>query len=324
MRIKIWGARGSLPSPLPPNQTKKKVIELISELEKSGSKTSKEILGALEALPVTLVGGFGGNTPCFEVSHGKSEVIIDGGSGIRLKGYELLQGPCGKGKGEVHIYFTHFHWDHLIGLPFFTPLFIPGNNIHFYAVQDDLESVIKTIFRKPYFPVELENLAAKIHYHRLEPRKPTKIGEIQMIPYQLDHPDPCWGYKIHDGSKNVAYCVDTECKRISAQELGPDLPLYQDIDVMIFDAQYTLMESIEKIDWGHAAASMGLDLAMREGVKKVLFMHHDPASSDKKIVEAENEARKYYDSQLKTAKRLGAKVHEVEWFFAHEGFELSV
>jgi len=77
----------------------------------------------------------------------------------------LMKTSCGQGKGEVHLFFTHFHWDHLIGLPFFTPIFIPGNQIHVYSVQPELQDVFKVLFKKPYFPVPLEALGSKIHYH---------------------------------------------------------------------------------------------------------------------------------------------------------------
>jgi len=227
----------------------------------------------------------------------------------------MLAGPCGKGLGEVHLLFTHFHWDHLIGLTFFTPFFFPGNTIHVYAVQNDLKDVFKTIFKKPYFPVPLEMLPCKIVYHPLEPRKMFKLGDISVTPYQLDHPDPCWGFKFESGGKTYSHCVDTECTRVSREQLGADLPLYQNVDLMIFDAQYTLMETIEKVNWGHAAAGLGIDIAMREGVKRVLFMHHDPASSAEKIAQAEAQAKRYYASQLKVK----PDANQVEWAFAYEG-----
>jgi phosphoribosyl 1,2-cyclic phosphodiesterase len=255
-----------------------------------------------------------------EVITKNQQLIIDGGSGIRLLGYELMGGPCGKGEGEVHIFFTHFHWDHLIGLPFFTPIFIPGNKIHVYAVQPDLKEVFQTLFKKPYFPVPLDRLGSKIEYHSLEPRKPFVLGGIGITPYLLDHPDPCWGYKIEKDGLVYSHCVDTECTRATREELGPDLPLYQGVDTMTFDAQYTLMETIEKVNWGHAAASLGLDIAMREGIRRVIFMHHDPASSEEKIATAENQARRYYKGQIKR----GPDLHKVEWQFAYEGMVLDI
>ncbi len=324
MRIKIWGSRGSLPAPYSPDALFSRVQGLMNGFFDAGFQSRSDISRFLDYYGLPQVGGYGGNTPCLEVSDEKTQIIIDGGSGIRLLGYEMMNGLSGRGKGEIHILFTHFHWDHLMGLPFFTPFFIPGNRIHIYAVQPELPMVFQTVFRKPFFPVPLEQLPSKIEYHRLQPRKTQKIGDIQFTPYQLDHPDPCWGFRFESNGKVFSHCVDTEAIRVSQEELGPDLPLYQGVDLMVFDAQYTLMETIEKINWGHAAASIGLDLAMREGVKRVLFMHHDPASSDEKIAIAEKEARRYYESQLKIASRKGLTLHPVQWEFAHEGMVIDL
>lgn len=324
LRVKIWGARGSLPTPEDPAVLVEHFKELFEDFFNQGYRRKSEIEKFLTKVPLYRLGGYGGNTPCVEVSTSSHRVVIDGGSGVRRLGYELMQGPCGKGQGEVHLFLTHFHWDHLIGLPFFTPLFIPGNKIHVYAVQPDLPGVFKTLFKKPYFPVALENLAAQIEYHCLEPRKEIRLGDLSVAPFALDHPDPCWGYRFERQGKVFSYCVDTECTRVSREELGPDLPLYQGVDLMIFDAQYTLLETIEKVNWGHAAASLGLDIAMREGIKKVVFMHHDPASSNKKIAEAEAQARRYYINQLKNNKSLELEDKSVEWLFGYEGLVLDV
>jgi hypothetical protein len=93
---------------------------------------------------------------------------------------------------------------------------------------------------------------------------------------------------------------------------------------MTFDAQYTLMETLEKIDWGHATASLGLDIAIRENIKRVLFMHHDPASSSEKVALAESQARRYYDSRIKSARQAGQPVYEVEWSFAYDGLTVEL
>src|SRR5262249_43074185 len=129
LRVKIWGSRGSLPAPLEPDSLESGIRSVIRDFLSRGFSKESEIDGFFKTLPRHLLGGYGGNTPCIEVTaKDKSQrVIIDCGSGIRKLGYELMAGPCGKGAGEVHIFLTHFHWDHLIGLPFFTPIFIPGN-----------------------------------------------------------------------------------------------------------------------------------------------------------------------------------------------------
>jgi phosphoribosyl 1,2-cyclic phosphodiesterase len=307
-----------------PERLENRIRSLMGGFFDAGFKNASDVDVYLAGLPAHRLGGFGGNTPCIEVRSDQTQLIIDAGSGIRSLGYQLMPGPCGRGQGEVHLAFTHFHWDHLIGLPFFTPIFIPGNTIHVYAVQEDLENVFKVLFKKPYFPVNLDQLGARIVYHRLEPRKTVKIGDLEVTPYALDHPDPCWGYRIAHGGRVFSHCVDTEATRVTREELGPDLPLYQGVDLMVFDAQYTLIETIEKVHWGHAAASIGIDIALRESIPRVLFMHHDPASDDEKIALAEAQARRYHESQLKTAKRNGETLPGLEWSFVREGYETEV
>src|SRR5205807_7103001 len=137
---------------------------LLHAFFESGHSRRADVDKFVESLPAQRLGGYGGNTLCVEVTTDVQQVIIDAGSGIRLLGYDLLKGPCGKGQGSVHIVFTHFHWDHVLGLPFFTPIFIPGNTIHLYSVEPDLPSVLRTIFHKPNFPVPLESLGATIEY----------------------------------------------------------------------------------------------------------------------------------------------------------------
>ncbi len=324
MQIKLWGVRGSLPSPMMPSEIEGRVRECITEFLRRGNKSPDQVDEFLRSLTPEKWGGYGGNTACIQVSTPKETVLIDGGSGLRRAGEALSDGPLGRGQGEAHLFFTHFHWDHLIGLPFFTPLFIPGNQIHFYAVQDDLEQAIRTLFKKPYFPVPFERLGAELFFHKLEPRTPRRLGTLSLTPYWLDHPDPCWGYKIQSENKTFSYCVDTECTRSSAADLGADLPLYQGVDLMVFDAQYTILDAAERVNWGHAAAAFGLDIAMREGIKRVYFVHHDPAASDARIAEAETQARDYYLSQVQTSKSTGRKLHEVEWSFAQEGALLKL
>jgi len=320
MRIKLWGVRGSLPTPQTPEREEAKVQSLLEKfVDFQKAEETSDIKQFFDTLESHEVKGFGGNTACIEVSSDKQSLIVDAGSGIRKLGERLVLGPCGEGIGEVHLLMTHFHWDHIVGLPFFTPIFIPGNKIYVYSVQDDAEESFKTIFKKPNFPVEYKDLPSEIIYRKLEPRETVEFGDIRVTPYELDHPDPCWGYKFENKGKIFSYCVDTEGIRVSQKDLGEDLPLYQGVDLMVFDAQYTFLEAAEKVDWGHSSAPIGLDIAMREGVKKILFVHHDPAASDIKIAKAQQQTREYYQARLKAAGTQGNVLNEVEWYFAIEG-----
>lgn len=324
MRIQIWGVRGSLPSPLTPSEVERRISSALELFVSRGLRESADIQPFLASLPASQFGGFGGNTPCIEVTTAETHLIIDGGTGIRSLGTELMKGPCGHGQGHLHILMTHFHWDHLIGLPFFTPLYIPGNVIHFYAVQEDLPQVFSTLFRRPYFPVEIAQLQASLHFHRLAPREPLTIGDLTATPYQLDHPDPCWGYRIESGGKVFSHCVDSESTRFTREELGPDLPLYQNVDLLIFDAQYGLMESIRKEKWGHGTSTVGIDLALRERIRKILFMHHDPAAHDEAVQKIEADTKKYYENQKKQFLRNKDPFGEVAWGFAREGMSIEL
>jgi len=324
MRIKFWGTRGSLPSPYTPHEVEHKIKSIVDDFFIAGYETHEHFEHYWKNLPRLKKGGFGGNTSCTEVSDGTSMIIIDSGTGIRRLGYELMKGPCGKGQGEVSLFFTHFHWDHIIGFPFFTPIYTKGNKIHIYAVQPELESNIRTLFKKPFFPVAYEELVSEIHFHVIPPRLPTHVGSLSVTPYQLDHPDPCWGFRVDAGGKSYGHCVDTECTRTSQKDLGADLPLYQNLDLMLFDAQYTLSDSIKRLYWGHAAATFGLDIAMREGIKKVLFTHSDPSASDADILKAARQTKEYYDNAIKHAKRAKARIHLVQWMFVQEGMVMDI
>lgn len=324
MDVHLWGVRGSLPAPAAPDTVEKKIKYAIGNFLSAGNLHSNQIDSFVKTLPPHLSSGFGGNTACIQVSSGTQNLIIDAGSGIRSLGEKLMGGACGEGKGKVHILMTHFHWDHIIGLAFFVPIFVPGNEVHFYAVQPDLEQNIRMIFTKPFFPVAFESLGAKVFFHRLEPRKIKSLEGFNVTPYQLDHPDPCWGYKIQREGKTFSYCVDSETTRVSTKDMGLDLPLYQDVDLLIFDAQYTLVEASERVHWGHGAAPFGIDIAIREGVKKILFAHHDPAASDEKIFSAEEQTREYVNACLRNAKSQGLEIMPFQWEFAREGMVVKV
>lgn len=320
MTVKLWGVRGSIPRPEIPSQLHHRIGKIIEEFASSG-KAAKDFIAKM-SLP--LVGGFGGNTTCVTVRSAEDLLVIDAGSGLRELGTTLLSGPLGRGEGEAHIMFTHFHWDHVIGLPFFVPIFIPGNRIHFYAVQPELEEVVRLLFTRPYFPVDFTELESKIEFHPLIPRAKVPLCGFEVTPYELDHPDPCWGYRIERGGSAYAHCVDTECVRMSREEMGPDLPLYENADLMLFDAQYTLTEMVDKANWGHAMAGSGLDIALREKVKKVWFVHHDPYATNDKIASAESQAKDYYESRVQELKAKGEKVQPVDWSFAVEGMEATI
>ncbi|HRO67377.1 MAG TPA: MBL fold metallo-hydrolase [Pseudobdellovibrionaceae bacterium] len=322
--VKFWGTRGSIPSSMQPGEWSLHFEALLKGFFASGHKDPSEIGAYMKKLETPLIGGYGSSTTCVEVKSPKAQLIIDGGSGIRLLSERIMSGAVAGGKGPFHIYMTHYHWDHVIGLPFFTPHFLPGVQVHYYAVHPELEGLIRGIFKKPYFPVPFESLPSHIHFHTLEPRKPFRIEDMTLTPYKLDHPDACWGVRVESGKAAYAHCVDTEGTRVSSEDLGEDLPLYQKADLMYFDAQYTFPELADKANWGHSAAQIGLDIAFREKIKRVLFAHHDPGASIQTIEEIRAQTREYYDWRIQSARESDSNPTPVEWDFAHEGMEIHL
>jgi len=324
MTVKFWGVRGSIPSAMEPGGWVSHIEGLMKDFFKLGYKDASQIEKYLQSNPVPHVGGYGAATTCVEVTNGSSQIIIDGGSGIRSLSEKLMSGSYGRGRGPYHILMTHFHWDHVIGLPFFTPHFLPGTQIHYYAVQQDLEKLIRGVFMKPYFPVAFEALQAKVHFHILEPRKTIDIDGFKITPYKLDHPDPCWGYKVERGGKTYSHCVDTEATRVSREEIGDDLPLYQGVNLMYFDAQYTFPELAEKANWGHSAAQIGLDIAFREKINRIIFAHHDPGATISMVEDLKKQTEAYYNYRLQKSKEKHEDLPQVQWEFAHEGMEVKL
>lgn len=324
LKIKFWGVRGSLPSSPSPQQWVHDIEGIFQGFFKAGNSKSEQIKDYLKSLPIYDVGGYGTATTSVQVRSRDAEIIIDAGSGIRHFSELAMLGPAKNGQAEFHIFMTHFHWDHLIGLPFFAPTFIPGNKINFYAVQPELEQMIRGKFKRPYFPVPFEALRAEIRFHVMQPRQPIKIKDMQVTPFQLDHPDPCWGFRIDAGEKSYSHCVDTEGTRTTPEALGPDLPLYQNTDLMYFDAQYTLPELAEKANWGHSAAQLGLDIAFREKIKRVIFAHHDPGATTGQIAEIQRQTKEYYDWRIRTAETNRMTLPAVKWEYAYEGLEVEL
>jgi len=314
MRVKVWGARGSIPTPIRPEEIKEKITlamlgisniadnrlkeELVAALleqpqvdepaELFSERLAKQrniIFTYLDSLPALLSGTAGGNTPCVEIRSGDDLFIIDAGSGIRELGLELMKGPCGQGQGVIHLLFSHPHWDHIQGFPFFRPAFVPGNRIYLYAVHN-MEAALKRQQEAISFPISLDYMQADMEFIQLKPDKSLKFGDLRIRCLRNHHPGDAYSFRFEKGNRAFVYASDASYP--PGIDLRPYLNFFEDADVLIYDAQFTQRESDEKEDWGHSSSFVGVEMAQQVGVKNLLLFHYDPTYSDeelKKILE---------------------------------------
>jgi phosphoribosyl 1,2-cyclic phosphodiesterase len=237
---------------------------------------------------------YGGNTTCTQIIQGDKSVYIDMGSGLREAGTYAMQ----QGVKEYSILMTHMHWDHVMGMPFFVPVHVPGHKINIYHVHRNAPEYIKINFNGVNFPLTWDQLKAQIEFHHVKLYQTFSIDQMQITPFVLDHPGGSFGYRIESAGKSCVIGVDSEYKRLSREELGKDLPFYQNLDILLFDAQYEMSELATRFDWGHCSPNIGIDLALREKIKTLVFTHHDPWSTEEKLRRMLANANSYLKTQL--------------------------
>ncbi len=272
---------------------------------------------------------YGGNTTCIEITTDNGDVIIiDAGTGIRPLGLELMKKP----PVSCSIFITHTHWDHIQGLPFFIPLFVPGNSIRFYGSFDpvdnkDLKEILSQQMQYCYFPVRENELKASLEYNNIREGQVIEVATARVTSILMNHPVLNFGYKIeadgkkfffpgdHEPALNIYDQEDDEYEDyqqiIDAQE-QVIIDFMQGMDCAVIDSQYTVEEYKIKAGWGHSTYYGGMLMAEKASIKNLYLTHHDPERKD-----AELDA--IYKHLL-----VHRKEHEytTEMFLAKEGVEL--
>lgn len=225
---------------------------------------------------------YGGNTPCVEMCVGGQRLIFDGGTGLRVLGQSLLrQLPV-----EAHLFFTHSHWDHIQGFPFFVPAFVKGNCFNIYgAIAPNgatLEQRLNDQMLHPNFPVPLQIMAADLRFNDLQFGQSVAIDEVLVETALLNHPGQAMGYRVSWHDYAAAYITDTEHYPDRLDENV--LRLARNADVMIYDATYTdeeyHSERSSKVGWGHSTWQEAVKIAQAANVSKLVIFHHDPLHDD--------------------------------------------
>jgi phosphoribosyl 1,2-cyclic phosphodiesterase len=258
IQVRFWGVRGSIPTPSP------------------------------ETIQI------GGNTSCIEVRAGKKLIIFDAGTGLRVLGNKLLKEMPVK----ASMFFSHMHWDHIQGFPFFVPALVPGNHFDLYGGKSLTTTLAETLAGQmnfPNFPLTLDQMASTMIFHEFNDGQVVDLGDgVTVMALSLNHPNGCYGYRLmHDG-KAITYCTDTEH---SAEVDQNALALAKDTDLFIYDAQYTPEEYVgeeggtSRVGWGHSTYAEGARLAKLAGAKKLILFHHAPEHDDDTVRDIEQRAK---------------------------------
>ena len=294
MYIKCWGTRGSLPRATDHTGALDILAAVLERAVHQGLTDPNAVLDAARRGELGVPLTHGGNTTCIEVGHGPHRSYTDMGSGFREAGEEAQR----LGLTEHHVFLTHLHWDHVMGLPLFGPVYRPGHRLHVYHVHPDAPEFLRVNFNGVNFPVKWDELEAAFEFHPLPLREPFDLDGVRVTPFELDHPGKSYGYRFDADGQSLAVGSDNEYLRFTREELGADLPFYQNLDLLVFDAQYEPDELALRHAWGHCTPRRGVDLALRERIGTVLFAHHDPASDDAKLRRMEDDARAYLRERL--------------------------
>ena len=248
--VRCWGTRGSIPSPGP------KTVE------------------------------YGGNTTCLEVCGADLRIVFDAGSGIRPLGQDLVE----RGPNAVHIFLTHFHWDHIQGFPFFAPLYDPEDVIKVIGPKQkdiDVQNLFAGQMGPIYFPVPFSFVAAEVEFEHLN-EGGYEVGDFDIEVMRVRHPSFVIGYRIKIDGHVICFIPDNELEGDMYSELEPGfrkrlVEFCGDADLLIHDSMYTEEEYPHRHGWGHSTFEQTLRLGQDAGVKKLLFSHHDPMRTDYEI-----------------------------------------
>ena len=237
---------------------------------------------------------FGGNTTSIKITRKNGRIaIVDAGTGVRNLGKELLKNDFNQ--KEIFMGFTHFHWDHIQGFPFFAPAYDPNIVINILALGkgseiESLEETFKGQMVPNYFPVPLESMGATFNFLQLDQNE-LNINDATVRVIKQNHPGGSFGYRVEGDEKSLVICTDLEHGKFVLPEI---IEFCKNADLLIHEGQYTPKELDNHSGWGHSSYEQAIEVAERAGVKKLVITHHDPDHDDTFLLKIEKECQKRY------------------------------
>lgn len=300
MRIRFWGTRGSLPVALTAEQVLRKISHALLAASGRTFASLDEAEAFAAQLPFHLTRTFGGHSACVELELARPDratheyVLCDLGTGVRAFGNEVIARHGVQTPNVFHVFMSHVHWDHIMGLPLFTPAYIPGNRIRIHGCHQDLEAAFRRQHGAPSFPVDFDALGATIEFVTLTPGQAREICGMQVTPIHQVHAGDSYGYRFTHAGRTVVYSTDAEHKVEDLAATERFVEFFRDADVVVFDAMYSLADAVSvKEDWGHSSNVIGVELCQMAGVRQLVLFHHEPIFDDGRIASIEAETRRF-------------------------------
>ncbi len=306
MRIKFHGSRGSFPV----SNVRDRVPEIIKNtwelVQKNPTASWEQFQELVTKQPYSKFKMTGGSTTCLEIKSANAPIpiFIDAGTGLSAAGMDsssaLNSGAFKNHRGKVAFFFTHTHWDHIIGIPTLPQIYKLGNQFHFYGVHRGLEKRVATLFSLEFFPVPFDVVKKNFEFHQIALNKFVEIGDVKVEHQAQSHPGGSFAYKVNDGKKSIVFATDIELMaRSTKAKLRP--LFYSNTDALILDSHFFPEDYIE--GYGHNHYEVAVDFAVEYKTKALYLFHLNPLYSDERIEKLLKLARfylkdKYPDSTL--------------------------
>jgi phosphoribosyl 1,2-cyclic phosphodiesterase len=293
LKLKFWGASGSIPAPLTSQPLEQKVLAALRLAKEKDFSDSHSLHQFLKELPFPLRGTYKGNTNCIQILNDRKEVFLcDAGTGLRAFSDSL---PQSLPANTYHLFLTHLHWDHIQGFPFFRPAYQAGNKIIIHTLKHETENTLREMMKPPFFPANYDSLLADIQYDIIPDGSNFQINDLVVKTLRQEHPDHSWAFRFEVAGRAAVISTDSQHPDNAASNLAyPFIKFFETADLLVFDSQYTLDHLNEKKrTWGHSDAITAVELAASAKVKQLILTHHDPTNDDNEIHQILDIAKKH-------------------------------